>query len=64
MNAREFFYLVAQMREAQRNYIDTRSQLVLRAARKLENDVDREIRRVREIIANQERTTEEGDAGG
>lgn len=64
MNAREFFYLVAQMREAQRNYFDTRSQLVLRAARKLENDVDREIRRVREIIANQERTIEEGDAGG
>lgn len=64
MNAMEFFYLVAQMREAQRNYFDTRSQLVLRAARKLENDVDREIRRVREIIANHERTTEEGDAGG
>lgn len=64
MNAREFFYLVAQMREAQRNYIDTRSQLVLRAARKLENDVDREIRRVREIIVNQERTTGEGAEGG
>lgn len=64
MNAREFFYLVAQMREAQKNYFATRSPLVLRAARKLENDVDREIRRAREILANQERTAEEDAAGG
>lgn len=54
MNSREFFYLVAQMREAQKNYFATRDRLVFRAARKLENEVDAEIRRVRDIVNNQE----------
>lgn len=51
MTSREFFYLVAQMREAQRQYFKEKDQLVFRAARKLENEVDREISRVREILA-------------
>lgn len=50
MTAREFFYLVAEMREAQKAYLETRSQKVFRACRALENNVDREIRRVREIV--------------
>lgn len=50
MNAREFFYLVAQMREAQKAYFATRDQKVFRSCRALENDVDREIQRVREIV--------------
>lgn len=50
MNAREFFYLVAQMREAQKAYFETHDRLVFRQARALENDVDREIRRVRAIV--------------
>lgn len=50
MNAREFFYLVAEMREAQKSYFETKDRYVFRAARKLENDVDKEIRRVRDII--------------
>lgn len=54
MSAKEFFYLVAQMREAQKQYFATRDTLVLRAARKLEGEVDREIRRVREIVNAQE----------
>lgn len=49
MNAREFFYLVAQMRSAQNEYFKTRSPHVLRAARKYETMVDFEIRRVKEI---------------
>lgn len=49
MNAREFFYLVAQMRDAQNEYFRTRDRQVFRAARKLENMVDLEIRRVKEI---------------
>lgn len=53
MTSREFFYLVAQMREAQRQYFKSRDQLVFRAARKLENEVDKEIARVREILASQ-----------
>lgn len=50
MTSREFFFLVANMRDTQRRYFETRDQTVLRAARALENDVDREIRRVREIL--------------
>lgn len=50
MNAKEFFYLTAQMREAQKAYFKSRDPLTLRAARKLENEVDAEIIRVREIV--------------
>lgn len=49
MNPREFFYTVAQMRAAQTEYFKSRDQRVLRAARKLENIIDLEIRRVKEI---------------
>lgn len=51
MTAKEFFYLVAQMRAAQKAYFKTHSQTSFRAARALENDVDREINRVRAIVA-------------
>lgn len=54
MNAREFFFLVAQMREAQREYFQYRAQSDLRRARALEGDVDREIRRVKEIVNQRE----------
>lgn len=54
MNAREFFYLTAQMREAQKAYFKTRDHNVFRAARKLENEVDAEIKRVRELLNNTE----------
>lgn len=51
MNAQEFFYLVAQMRQAQNDYFRTRSQLDLRHARALERDVDFEIQRAKAIMA-------------
>lgn len=54
MTAREFFYLVAQMRQAQSEYFAERSPMALRKARALEGDVDREIRRVKEIVRQQE----------
>lgn len=57
MDARAFFYLVAEMREAQKAYLETRDRVVFRAARALENDVDREIRRVREIVNKQEQNS-------
>lgn len=60
MNAREFFYLVSEMRTAQSEYFKERSPTRLRVARKLEGEVDREIRRVKEIIYQQEH--QEGDA--
>ena len=49
MNAREFFYLVAEMRRAQRNYFKTHEQRTLVASKMLEKQVDEEIRRVEEI---------------
>lgn len=51
MNARDFFYMVAEMREAQKAYFETKDRYVFRAARKLENEVDKEIRRVRALIS-------------
>lgn len=50
MNAREFFYTVAEMRECQKAYFRNRDQLTLRAARKLENIIDKEIERVRAAV--------------
>lgn len=54
MTAREFFYLTANMRAAQQQYFATRRQEHLRAARRLEREVDEEITRVKRILeANQ-----------
>lgn len=50
MNAKEFFYLVAEMRSAQCRYFESKDRAVFRAARKLENEVDSEIRRVKAIL--------------
>ena len=55
MTAREFFYLVASMRAAQNSYFRERSPEKLRAARALEGDVDREIRRVKDIVEQKSR---------
>lgn len=52
MTAEQFFYLVAEMRAAQKAYFDTRDRRVFLQCRALENDVDREIKRVREIVNN------------
>lgn len=58
MNNREFFYLVCNMRRAQRNYFKEHSNMNLRIARALENDVDREIRRVESILENSVSTSQ------
>lgn len=50
MNAKEFFYTVAEMRECQKVYFETHDYNVFRAARKLENIIDKEIERVRAVI--------------
>ena len=52
MNAREFFYLVASMRQAQRDYFRDRDKGVFLHARALENEVDREINRVKSILSD------------
>lgn len=53
MTAREFFYLTANMREAQKNYFSTHDRKAFLAARALENEVDREISRVKAILEAQ-----------
>lgn len=60
MTAKEFFYLVASMRDAQRRYFQSRDQVVLRAARKLENLVDEEIERTYQVLNSQELARHEG----
>lgn len=49
MNSKEFFWATAAMRAAQKEYFKTRSDRAFRAARALENSIDAEIRRVKEI---------------
>lgn len=51
MNAREFFYLTANMRSAQQQYFATRKPEHLRAARRLEREVDAEIDRVKNLLS-------------
>lgn len=55
MTALEFFHLVANMRDTQKRYFETRDRRTFLAARALENDVDREIRRVKAIQVMQEK---------
>ena len=58
MTARDFFYLVAEMRSAQIAYFKNRDAKVFRAARKLENEVDREIARVRQVLSQYDQEPE------
>ncbi len=54
MTPEEFFYNVAQMRDAQKRYFQNRDRRVFLACRKLENIIDHEIARVKDIISQQE----------
>lgn len=58
MTARDFFYLVAEMRSAQVAYFKNRDSKVFRAARKLENEVDKEIARVRQVLSQYDQEPE------
>lgn len=55
MTAREFFYLTASMRCAQKEYFRTREQAKLRACKMLEKEVDAEIARVNDILARRQK---------
>ena len=60
MDAKAFFELTAQMRDAQKNYFKTPSQAYrqkqeyLRLSQRLEVEIDKEIKRVRDILAREE----------
>ena len=51
MNAREFFDLVSDMRQAQKDYFKTRDKEVLVKSKELEKRVDDEIKRVNDIMS-------------
>ena len=50
MNSKEFFYKVAEMREAQKRYFKMHTSMDLKQAKKLEKDVDEEISRVQDLM--------------
>lgn len=56
MTAREFFYLVSNMRDAQRTYFKTRDQKDLRRCKATEGEVDAEINRVKKILESYDQT--------
>ena len=54
MNAKQFFDLVAQMRQAQKNYFKTRDTVLLQQSKLLEKQVDAEIDRVNQRVYGQQ----------
>ncbi len=51
MNAKQFFETVEKMREAQKNYFRSRSQLYLKESKQYEKEIDNEIKRVNDLMA-------------
>ena len=58
MNSREFFIEVAFMRQLQKEYFNTRSKSILAECKKVEREIDTEIKRVKAIIGNQSKEQE------
>ena len=60
MDAKAFFNLTAHMRDAQKNYFKTtaeayrQKQEYLELSKRLEAELDKEIKRVRDILAREE----------
>ena len=50
MNAKEFFYTVKAMREAQKKYFQYRTQAMLQESKRLESIIDKEIKRVEDYL--------------
>lgn len=50
MNAREFFDKVVEMRNAQKEYFKSRDKAALDEAKRLEKEIDAEIRRVEIVL--------------
>jgi hypothetical protein len=55
MTPEQFFYKVEAMRQAQKSYFATRDPDILRKSRALEAEIDKEIKRTRQIKAEQQR---------
>lgn len=54
MNARQFFDRVAQLRHFQKEYFSTRSKDALQKSIALEKEIDSEITRVQQILADKQ----------
>lgn len=54
MTAKDFFKLVEQMRQNQKDYFKTRSTESLRKSKELEKQVDDEIARVNKIMSDKQ----------
>ena len=54
MNAKQFFVMVARMRDAQRQYFKHRTNDNLQTALQLEQDIDKERLRVKLSLSQQE----------
>lgn len=54
MTAKDFFNLVEQMRQNQKNYFKTRSTESLHKSKELEKQVDDEIARVNKIMSEKQ----------
>lgn len=54
MDAKEFYDLVVKMREAQKNYFRSRSQVYLKESNQHEKEVDKEIKKVNAIVAKRD----------
>ena len=57
MNPKEFFDLVAKMRDKQREYFRTRNTGVLKESKRLEKQVDDEITRVNNVLFERQSPT-------
>lgn len=57
MNARQFFDKVVEMRRLQKEYFKSRSPFVLDKSKKIEKEIDNEIKRVQAIeVAKHQRS--------
>ena len=61
MNAKQFFYKVSAMREAQKRYFKYRTSDELSKARILEKEIDEEIKRVNQLTAKRDPDYIQGD---
>lgn len=55
MNHKEFYDKVVAMRKAQKDYFKFRSSAYLQTSKRLEREIDDEIKRVEAVLAEEER---------
>ena len=58
MNHKEFYDMVVAMRKAQKDYFKFRSSAYLQTSKRLEREIDDEIKRVEAVLAEEERKSQ------